>query len=70
MGQKVVGASVLLSMGESWVRAEPSNNVAWAGAYLRTMWHLDPSNLLATMHQHNRDRQNNGPVAYGEKTFK
>jgi len=26
----------------------PSNNVAWAEAYLRTKWHLDPSSRLAT----------------------
>jgi len=38
-----------------------SNNVAWAEAYLRTKWHLDTSNRLATMHH--RYRQNNGPVA-------
>jgi len=25
-----------------------SNKVAWAEAYLRTKWHLDPSNRLAT----------------------
>jgi len=27
----------------------PSNNVAWAEAYLRTKWHLDPSSRLATI---------------------
>jgi len=26
----------------------PSNNVAWAEAYLLTKWHLDPSSRLAT----------------------
>jgi len=26
-------------------------NVAWAEVYLRTKWHLDPSNRLATIHQ-------------------
>ena len=26
----------------------PSNNVAWAEAYARTKWHLDPSSRLAT----------------------
>jgi len=26
----------------------PSNNVAWAEVYLRTKWHLNPSNRLAT----------------------
>jgi len=33
--------------------------VAWAVAYLRTKWHLDPSNHLATIHNitDRRDRQ-------------
>jgi len=29
----------------------PSNNVAWIEVYLRTKWHLYPSNRLATIHQ-------------------
>jgi len=36
-------------------------NAAWAKAYLHTKWHLDPSNQLATIHQHHR--RYNGPVA-------
>jgi len=27
----------------------PSNNMAWAEAYLPTKWHLDPSNRLAAI---------------------
>jgi len=27
----------------------PHHNVAWAEAYLRTKWHLDPPNRLATI---------------------
>ena len=35
----------------------------WVEAYLRTKWHLDPSNLLAIIRQHYiQDRQDNGPV--------
>jgi len=43
--------------------------VAWAEAYLRTKWHLDPSSRLATIHQRYRhtDRTgrhtDNGPIA-------
>ena len=47
-----------LSVGRgSWVPIK--HNVAWAEAYLRTKWHLDPSNRLATIHQRYRqtDRQ-------------
>jgi len=32
----------------------PSNNVAWAEAYLHTKWHLDPFNCLATIHQRHK----------------
>ena len=41
----------------SWGRAP--NSVAWAEVYLRTKWHLDTSNRLATIHQRYRqtDRQ-------------
>jgi len=49
------GAAVPLSAGY---------NFAWAEAYLRTKWHLDPFNRLATILQRYRqDRQDNGPVA-------
>ena len=34
-------------MGGSWVPIE--HNVAWAEAYLRTKWHLDPSSHLPTI---------------------
>jgi len=41
------GAAVPLSSGVgSWVPIW--HNVAWAKAYLRTKWHLDPSSRLAT----------------------
>ena len=36
--------------GGSWVPIYTMSNVAWAEAYLRTKWHLDPSNRLATIH--------------------
>jgi len=64
-GPKSGGAVVPLFVG-SWVPIQ--HNVAWADAYLRTEWHIDPSNRLATMHQRYRqtdrqDRQDNGHVA-------
>ena len=49
VGRKV-GAAVLLSIEGTG-----------AEAYLRTRWHLDPSNRLTTIHQ--RYRQDNGPEA-------
>jgi len=36
----------------SWVPI--LHNVAWAETYLRTKWHLDPSNPLTTIHQRYR----------------
>jgi len=45
MGRKV-GRAVPLSGGWSCVPIE--HNVAWAEAYLRTNWYLNPSNRLAT----------------------
>ena len=45
------GSAVPLSVRGSW---SPSNSVAWAEAYLHANWHLDPSNHLATIHQHYR----------------
>jgi len=44
MGRKV-GAVLPLSMEGA---GSPYNTVAWAEAYLRTKWHLDPSSRLAT----------------------
>jgi len=42
--------------GGSWIRIQ--HNVARAEAYLHAKFHLDPSNRLATIHQHHRqDRQ-------------
>jgi len=35
-----------------------THSVAWDEAYIRTKWHLDPSNRLATIHQ--RYRQSGG----------
>jgi len=47
--------------GGSWVPR--LHNVAWAETYLRTKWRPDPSNHLATIHQHySRQRQDSGPV--------
>ena len=43
MGRKVGVLCPLLGGAGS-----PSNNVAWAQAYLCTKWHLDPSSRLAT----------------------
>jgi len=48
MGRKVVGA-VPLSMGGAESPSGTLFVVAWAEAYLRTKWHLDPSNRLATI---------------------
>jgi len=65
MGQKL--GQGLCPFGEgSWVPI--SHNVARAEAYLRAMFHLDPSNCLATIHQRHRqtdrqDRQDDGPIA-------
>jgi len=32
-----------------WGARSPSNNIAWAKAYLRTKWHPDPSSPLVTI---------------------
>jgi len=45
MGRKE-GAALPLPEEASWVPV--LHNVAWAGAYLCTKWHLDPSSRLAT----------------------
>ena len=42
------GVTVPLSVGD-WLPIQ--HNVACAEAYLRTKWHLDPSNHLATIRQ-------------------
>jgi len=39
-----------------------------AEAYLQAKFHFDPSNHLATVHQHYR--QDNGPIAQGEPFYK
>ena len=51
--------------------------MTWAEAYLYAMFHLDPSKRLATIHQRYRqdrtdglERQDNGPIAYGEPFYK
>jgi len=58
-------AALPLSVGGGLGHLLPSNTMwTWAEAYLRTKWHLNPSNRLATVHQRYRqDRQDNGPVA-------
>jgi len=40
-----------IDMGQKVGAESPSNIVAWAEAYIRTKWHIDPSNRLATIHQ-------------------
>ena len=45
-----------------WRELGSRHNVAWGEAYLRTKWHLDPTNRLATLHQRHR-QTDNGPVA-------
>jgi len=61
-GLKSGGAAVPHSVGgaESHV-----TKFAWAEAYLRTKWHLDPSNHLVTVHQCYRqtDMTDSDPVA-------
>ena len=52
MGRIVGGGSAVPLSRGSWVPI--SHIVAWAEAYLRTKWHLDPSNRLVTMHQRYR----------------
>ena len=54
MGRKVGGAAVPLSVGGA---GSPSNNVAWAKAYLRTKWHLNLSNRLATIKRYRQTGQ-------------
>jgi len=52
MGRKVWGGCCAFFPWGSWIPIQ--HNVAWAEAYLRTKWHLDPSNRLATIHQRYR----------------
>ena len=48
MGQKLGGELYLFSWGgSSWVSIK--HKVAWAEAYLRNKWHLDPFSHLATI---------------------
>jgi len=49
MGRKVKGAVPFLGGDGS-----RSNTVAWAEAYLRAKWHLDPSSRLATTDMNRR----------------
>jgi len=51
MGRKVAAFLCPFPCG-SWVPI--LHNVAWPEAYLRTKWHLDPSNHFATVHQRYR----------------
>jgi len=46
--QKVGGCCTPFFGGELGPHLTQINNVAWAKAYLRTKWHLDPSSRLAT----------------------
>jgi len=46
MGRKEEGCCAPFGQGESWVPIQC--NVAWAGVYLCTNWHLDPSSRLST----------------------
>jgi len=66
VGQKVGEADAPLSVGEG--AGSPSNTMLPGEAYLRTKWHTDPSNRLATIHQRysqtgHTDRTDNGPIA-------
>jgi len=52
----------------SWVPVD----VAWTEAYLRTKWHLGPSNRLATIHQRftgiqDRQRSHSKMIPSGER---
>ena len=60
MGRKVGG----LLCPFPWRLGPFLHNVVWAEAYLRTKWHFDPSNRLATIHQRFRqtNRTDNGPI--------
>ena len=60
--EKLEGYTVPLSVGEL---SPHLTQCPWAEAYLRTKWHLDPSNRLATIH-HRYRQTDNGPVAQGE----
>ena len=51
MGRKVCGGTVPLSVGELGLHL---TQCRLAEAYLRTKWHLDPSNRLTTIRQHYR----------------
>jgi len=45
--------------------------VARAEAYPHAMFHLDPSNHLATIHQcHRQTGQDDGPIAWGKPFYK
>jgi len=66
IGLKVEGllAAVPLSVGRAMSHFNTISH--WTEAYLRTKWHLDPSNRLATIHQRFRqtgqtDRQTTVP---------
>jgi len=52
-------------MAEKWQGAAVPHfpiqrNVAWDEAYIRTKWHLDPSNRLTTIHQRYRQTGQTG----------
>jgi len=52
MGDRLatIDAGRKLGAALPWGSWAPSNNVAWAEAYLCTKWHPDPSSRLATVH--------------------
>jgi len=72
MGRKVGDCWAPLG-GGSW--APFSHNVVMAEAFLRTKWHLDPSNRLVTIHERHRQtgqtgQTDNGTIAQGEPFYK
>jgi len=63
MGRKLGGGCAPLGRGS---RVPIQHNVATAEAYLRAMFHLDPSNCLAAVHQRygqTGKMTDNGPIA-------
>jgi len=65
MGRKLGAVPLLGGAGSPPNTMWPSR-----GLYLRTNFHLDPSNRLATIHQrHRQTGQDNGPIAQGEPFY-
>jgi len=54
MGRNVGGGRLLCPFPRLELGPQLTHCCLGREAYLHTKWHLDPSNLLATIHQHNR----------------